>query len=254
VVHDVARRGFDQEAEVYEQSRPSYPPEVVAWLVEHLRVRRGATVLDLAASTGKLTRLLVPTGASVIAVEPVPGMRRLLRRLSPAVPVVAGTAEALPLRTSSADAVCVAQAFHWFDADRAFAELHRVLRPGGRVALFWNVRQRSVDWVDRVWEVMDRVERRAPWRDHENWSASALGERRGFGPLHGATFSHEQPTTPEGVVDRIRGVSHVAVLDATARERILDEVRAIIAEHPDTRGRPDLRIPYLVDCDWTERA
>jgi SAM-dependent methyltransferase len=254
VVHEVASRGFDQEAEVYERSRPSYPPELVAWLVEHLRLQPGALAVDLAAGTGKLTRLLLPTGASVIAVEPVLGMRQLLRRLLPAVPVVAGTAEAVPLRTSSADAVCVAQAFHWFDADRAFAELHRVLRPGGRVALFWNVRDRTVDWVDRVWTVMDRVERRAPWRDHENWSVSALGARPGFGPLHSATFHHEQPTTPEGVVDRIRGVSHVAVLPAPARNRILDEVRAIIADHPDSRGRQDLRIPYRVDCFWTERS
>ena len=134
-VHQVARLGFGREAETYERSRPSYPAEAVAWLVEHLAIGPGRTVVDLAAGTGKLTGLLVTTGARLVAVEPVEEMHRVLRRVVPGIPVVAGTAEALPFRPSSLDAVCVAQAFHWFDADRAFAELARVLRPGGTLAV-----------------------------------------------------------------------------------------------------------------------
>ena len=252
-VHEVARVGFGREAEAYERSRPSYPPEAVAWLCRHLAMGPGTTVADLAAGTGKLTGLLVPTGARLIAVEPLEGMHRVLRRVVPGVPVVAGTAEALPFRASSLDAVTVAQAFHWFDADKAFAELARVLRPGGRVGIVWNARDRSVDWVDRAWAIMDRVERTAPWRDHENWRESAFGDRPGFGPMHEATFRHEHPTTHEGVVDRIRGVSHVAALPPDDQRRVLDEVRELLAGHPQTKGRDELRIPYRVDCYWTER-
>ncbi|HEX2047627.1 MAG TPA: methyltransferase domain-containing protein [Acidimicrobiales bacterium] len=252
-VHEVARLGFGREAEAYERSRPSYPPDAVAWLSEHLALGPGATVVDLAAGTGKLTALLVPTAARLVAVEPLEEMQRVLRRVVPGVPVVAGTAEALPFRAASLDAVCVAQAFHWFDADRAFAELARVLRPGGRVGIVWNARDRSVDWVDRVWAIMDRVERTAPWRDHENWRDSALGGRPGFGLLHQATFGHEHRTTPDGVVDRIKGVSHVAVLPPEEQREVLDEVRAVLAGHPQTRGRAELEIPYRVDCYWTER-
>ena len=253
MVHAVARLGFGREAQAYERSRPSYPPEAVAWLVRHLRLARGATVADVAAGTGKLTRLLVPTGARILAMEPVPGMRKVMQQVLPATPVVAGTAEAMPLRASCLDAVCVAQAFHWFDAEAAFAELARVLRRGGRVGILWNARDRSVEWVDRAWAIMDRVERAAPWRDHEHWRQSAFGERAHFGPLRTATFRHEHPTTPEGVVDRIRGVSHVAALEPRQQERVLDEVRELLATHPETRGRRELRIPYRVDCFWTER-
>lgn len=249
-----AAHGFDRNADAYEAARPSYPAEAVAHIVGHGRIGPGRRVLDLAAGTGKLTRLLVPTGATVVAVEPVAAMREQLRALLPDVEVHDGTAEALPLGDRSADAITVAQAFHWFDADRAFDEFARVLQLGGRVGLIWNARDRSSDWVNEVWSIMDRVEKRAPWRDHEHWRDSALGARSAFGPLHAETFRHEQSISPEGVVDRIASVSHVAVLPPAERERVLDEVRGVLTHHPDTRSRSDLRIPYRVDAYWCERA
>jgi SAM-dependent methyltransferase len=251
-VHGVAKEGF-AEAERYERARPGYPPAAVSWLVEHLRIRPGAVAVDLAAGTGKLTRLLVPSGATLLAVEPLEDMRRVLASLCPTVPVAAAAAEKLPLRTGSIDAVTVAQAFHWFDADAAFAELRRVLRPGGRVGLIWNARDRRVAWVDQVWSVMDRVERKAPWRDHDREDDTAFGERAGFGPLSRDTFHHEQPVTPETVLDRFRSVSHVAVLPPPQREAVLAEVREILASHPETKGRDELLLPYRVDCLWCER-
>ncbi len=171
-------RGFGREAEAYERSRPSYPPDAVGWLVDRLHIRPGAVVADVAAGTGKLTRLLVPTGASILAIEPVEGMRKVSHQVLRSVPIVAGTAEAMPIKSSSLDAVCVAQAFHWFDADKAFAELARVLRPAGRVGFAWNARDRTVEWVDRVSAIMDEVERKAPWRDHDNWRDSASASAR----------------------------------------------------------------------------
>lgn len=253
MVHEVAQVGFGREADTYERSRPTYPPEAVTWLAGHLRLGPGVVVADLAAGTGKLTRLLVPTGVEVIGVEPVAAMRDVLRRVLPSVPVVAGTAEAMPFRASSLDAVTVAQAFHWFDADAAFAELACVLRPGGRVGIAWNVRDRSVDWVDRAWAIMDRVEKAAPWRDHERWAQGALGERRGFGPLVAATFHHDQACTPDQLVERFRGVSHVAVLPPDQQAAVLEELRELLATHPGTRDCARLRVPYRVDCYWCER-
>jgi SAM-dependent methyltransferase len=251
-VHDVAASGFDAQADAYERARPSYPPDAVAWFVEHLRIAPRSRVVDLAAGTGKLTRLLVPFGADLIAAEPVEGMARHLRSAAPDVPLFSSTAEALPLGAGSLDAVTVAQAFHWFDADAAFTELHRVLRDGGRVGLVWNARDRSVDWVNEVWAIMDRVEKRAPWREHDQWSESALGTRPGFGPLHEATFWHEHQLTPDDVVTRVQSVSHVAVLPPAAQEAVLDEVRMLLASHPATAGRAIVAMPYRVDAYWCE--
>jgi len=252
-VHEVAATGFDSAADAYERARPSYPPDAVAWLAEQLRLGPGRRLVDLAAGTGKLTRLLTPTGAATTAIEPVEGMRRVLAAALPAVPVVAGTAEALPLADASVDAVTVAQAFHWFDAEAAFAELARVIPPGGGVGLIWNARDRSVDWVDQLWTIMDRIERRAPWRDHDRWSDVALGERAGFGPLRAATFWHTQRVTPDQIRDRIASVSHVAALPEADRQVVLDEITAVLATHPATAGRSELDIPYRVDAYACER-
>ena len=252
-VHEVAEEGFGRESETYERVRPTYPADAVAWLVDHLDIGPGRTVADLAAGTGKFTRLLVPFDATLLAAEPVEGMRRAFLAAVPGVPMIAALAEVLPVAAGSLDAVTVAQAFHWFDADRAFDEFARALRPGGRVGLIWNARDRSSDWVNEVWSIMDRVEKRAPWRNHEHWRDSALGDRSGFGALHTETFRHEQAITPEGVVERIASVSHVAVLPPEERARVLDEVRHVLAIHPDARGRHELRIPYRVDAYWCER-
>src|SRR4029453_6892363 len=123
---------YDAVAEDYELGRAAWPAEVVEGV-------EGVVVLDLAAGTGKLTRLLVDRFPRVIAVEPLAGMRAGLERVVPAAESLAGSAEAIPLADASVDAACVAEAFHWFDPDSATAELARVLRPGGALRLLFNM-------------------------------------------------------------------------------------------------------------------
>ena len=266
MVHEVAEAGFGGAAALYDRSRPSYPPEAVAFFVDVLGVRPGARVCDLAAGTGIFTRLLTPYGVDLVACEPVEGMRAQLRSGLPDVVMVAGTAERLPFADRSLDAVTIMQALHWFDGPAATRELHRVVRPGGRVGFAWNARDRSIDWVDRVWAIMDRVEKSAPWRDHgepangqqfgdpNGWTQGHAGTfSSGFSPVVYASFRHAQQVTHAGVVDRVAGVSHVQTLAPGERERVLDEVRTVLATHPDTAAREELALPYRVDCYWTER-
>jgi SAM-dependent methyltransferase len=160
----------------------------------------------------------------------------------------------MPFAAATFDVITVAQAWHWFDHERATAEMARVLTRGGRLGLVWNARDRSEPWVDEVWSIMDRVEKKAPWRDHENWRDSATKAMPGFGELHAAQFRHRQAITPDGVVQRVASVSHVAVLPEPEREEVLDEVRHLLATHPAVRGLETVEIPYRVDSFWTERV
>jgi SAM-dependent methyltransferase len=252
-VHEVAESGFGTAAEAYERARPGYPPEVVGRLAEWLSLAPGRRIIDLAAGTGKLTRLLAPAGADLLAVEPVAGMRAVLALTCPGVPVIAATAEDLPVATAAIDGITVAQAFHWFDAPRALDEMARVLRPGGSVALVWNARDRSEPWVDAAWSVMDRVERRAPWRDHDAWRDSALREHPEFCEPLLEQHRHVQTLGRAALLDRFASVSHVAVLPGAERAEVLAEIAGIVDGHPATAGRAAFAIPYRVDCVLVER-
>ncbi|MCU1502912.1 MAG: methyltransferase, partial [Ilumatobacteraceae bacterium] len=152
-------RSFDATAAAYELGRPGYPLAAIDWWAAQGAFPAGGRVLDLAAGTGKLTRALVDRGCEVVAVEPLANMRAQLADVLPAVALLDGTAEAIPLPDASIDSVFVGQAFHWFDQPAALAEIHRVLRPGGGLGLIWNDEDRSQheEWVALVSAVKHEV-------------------------------------------------------------------------------------------------
>ncbi|HLF40880.1 MAG TPA: class I SAM-dependent methyltransferase, partial [Acidimicrobiia bacterium] len=229
-----------------------YSPEAVARLARELRLSPAATVLDLGAGTGKLTRALAATGAAVVAVEPVEGMRRTFRRVLPAVPLIGATAEALPVAGGSVDTAVAGQAFHWFRADAALASIHRVLRPGGRLGLVWNVRDESVEWVAALTRLIDAHVGPGPGYRYGAWRES-FSSTRLFGPLGTAGYRTEQRVTTEGVVDRVATISHIAALPDAERERIAEQVRGLLARHPDTRNRDTHVILHRTDVFWCDR-
>ena len=125
---------FGRSAEEYELGRPGYAEAAL----DAVGLAPDAVVLDLAAGTGKLTRQLVSRVARVIAVEPLDGMRAVLERVVPEAEAISGTADAIPLADDAVDAVFVGEAFHWFATAATLAELARVLRPGGTLAILFN--------------------------------------------------------------------------------------------------------------------
>jgi SAM-dependent methyltransferase len=246
-----AAQGFAAAPDAYDRGRPDYPAEAVRVLAGALGLRAGR-VLELGAGTGKLTRLLAPAGAVLLALEPVAAMRRKLAGNAPAAVVVAGVAEAIPLRAGSLDAVVAAQAFHWFDGPRALAEVHRVLRPGGRLALAWNVRDERVDWLRRLTEIIDPYEAGAPRYRTGAWKA-AFEAHPGFTPLALERFTHVQRAASEQVVDRVASISFIAALPAEPRAAVLADVRQLLAAHPQTAGRAEIEVAYRTDVFTCER-
>src|SRR5436309_141476 len=140
VIHESAAKGFAAGADAYERGRPEYSTEAIDALIRELGIGPGKRVLDLAAGTGKLTRQIAPSGAELVAVEPIVEMRAKLESVLPGIKAVEGTAERIPLPNHSVDAVVVGQAFHWFDGIRAVSEIRRVLKPGGGIGLIWQAR------------------------------------------------------------------------------------------------------------------
>jgi len=226
MIHRAAATGFETAAADYESARPGYPADAVFWLVEQLRLGEGTTLVDLAAGTGKLTRLLAPLVGRTIAVEPVAAMRRKLHEVLPRATVREGTAESLPFEDGTIDAVTVAQAFHWFDAAAATREIGRVLRPEGRLALVWNRR----DLSDPVQEAMEGILKPLRSDTPSYWTTSWREEVEGTGLLlvvaeKEIPFVHELDR--EGLVARIASISFVAALPAEEKQRALDAAREL---------------------------
>ena len=201
---------------------------------------------DLAAGTGKLTRLLVPSGARVIAVEPVPEMREQLEGAVAGVEALDGMAESLPLDDTSVDCITVAQAFHWFDYGRALPELERIIRPGGRLAVIWNVRDPEDPLVAAVDEVIapfvppeQGVER--PWREPLEASTT-------FGEIEHRAFPFEQLLDTDGLVERVTSISWIARLDDDTRSGVLERIRKL----GSARAAP-FSFPYITETFLCER-
>jgi SAM-dependent methyltransferase len=242
-IHRTAAEGFTAGAATYVEGRPEYPPEIGAWLTEDLGLGSGKTALDLAAGTGKFTPRLLATGATVIAVEPVPAMLNQLIRQFPVVDARSGSAQHIPLSDASVDAVVCAQAFHWFSTTEALHEIHRVLKPGGAFGLVWNVRDDSVPWVAALSRIMKTFEGDAPRYSSQKWRNVFPAE--GFGPLREHRFSNTHTGPPEKVIiDRVMSVSFMAALPPDQQEHVISQLKEVIATYPDLAGQAQVTFPY----------
>jgi len=230
-VDPIAADAFGAVAGEYGRGRPGWPADAIARLLDRFGAR---TVLDLAAGTGKLTERLAALAGEVVAVEPVDGMRGVLEARLPGVRVLDGTAEAIPLPDGSVDAVFVAEAFHWFDLSRAPAEIARVLRPGGGLAVMWNLSDGDDPaWMTEVMEVV--VERRrkgSGQRRHDTvpWREALEAEPR-FGPLSDAEVVHEHRTDRDGIVAMVASWSSIGGLPEDRRDAALAAVRDVLERH-----------------------
>jgi ubiquinone/menaquinone biosynthesis C-methylase UbiE len=228
-------RSYGPVAAAYDRGRPSYPAEAVAWLVGG----EAKVVLELAAGTGKLTRELVDQGHAVFATEPEEAMLEVLRERVPEVSAKPATAEEIPANDRSVDVVVVAQAFHWFDHEAALAEIARVLKPGGHVALVWNSRDERIPWVRRMGDILGR-------HDSDTRSAQHLVHSDLFGFVEEATFKHWQEVNRETVLDLARSRSSFAAMAEDERERHLADLLAFYDDYG--RGMDGMQIPYVTHC------
>jgi ubiquinone/menaquinone biosynthesis C-methylase UbiE len=226
---------FGGVVDAYDRARPGYPREAVEWLVG----MEGATVLELGAGTGKLTEQLVALGHGVVATDPDPVMLGRLERNLPTVSTLSASAEDLPVGDHGFDVVIAAQAFHWFDLDRALPEIARALKRGGHLALVWNQRDESIPWVRRLGKVLGT-------QDQLNQPAQVLADSGLFDPVEEATYTHWQKVDRRSIQDLVLSRSNIAVLDEEARAAKLAEVVALYDDYG--RGMDGMQLPYVTLC------
>jgi SAM-dependent methyltransferase len=240
----------DGWAEDYERGRPGWPPGAV----DVAGLPPSATVLDLGAGTGKLTRRLVPAFDRVIAVEPADAMRRTLETICPEAEALPGTGQAIPLADASVDAVFVAQAFHRFDDECAVAEIARVLRPRGAVALMWNVP--AGPWEPSTATAEELLTERGP--SEVSYIPLDLGGPRyaagewplaepAFEPLEEVRLPNLQTLDLEGLVAFYASMGWIGDLPDDERLPLLAEVRSRLTA-------PVYERLWETQVHWTRRA
>jgi SAM-dependent methyltransferase len=229
-------RSFETVAADYERYRPDYPEEALRWAADRLGLAAGARVLDVGAGTGKLTRGLVALGFRAVAVEPGAPMLDQLRRAVPESEAHEGPAEAIPLPDESVDAAFAGQAFHWFDPQRALPELHRVIRPGGGLALLWN-------WWDERDPLQAELGRLIGYAGHEPYRDEELPSRPWFRELGRTVVETAPESSPDALVGYLATASGFLTAGADQREESLRAVHELASRYGERFPLP--RLTYV---------
>ena len=233
-------RSFETVAREYEEHRPEYPAAALDWAAACLGLERGARVLDVGAGTGKLTRGLVAAGFDVVAVEPGGAMLDQLRLTLPEAEAHEAPAEAIPLPAESVDAAFAGQAYHWFDAERAVPELHRVLRPGGGLVLLWN-------WWDERDPLQRELGELVGYAGHEPYRDEELPAAPWFREVGRTVVESAQESSPEAIVGYLSTASAFLVAEPDERERILNDVHAIASKYGEAFTLPKLTYVFAFE-------
>ncbi len=231
-------------ADLYARHRPGYPDAALDRIVEFAGLSADSLLVDVGSGTGISARLMARRGVPVIGVEPNDEMRHKAdaEPLPDGVPPPqyrAGRGEATGLPDGCATAVLAAQAFHWFDADAALREFHRILRPDGAAALLWNER----DELDPFTAAFGVVIRTAPDAAAIEGPRARAGEVLLRHPLFRDAvremFSGEQMLDEVGVLGRAFSASY-APREPVAADRFARALREAF-EAFERDGRVTLR-------------
>lgn len=224
---------FQSGGELYDRVRPGYLAKTAQWLIPEA----AEDVVDLGAGTGKFTERLVENNLRVFAVDPSQNMLDQLATRFPQVSTICGNAEQTGLPAASADAVFVAQAWHWFDPLAASTEIARVLRPGGRLGLIWNQLDVRVPWVHRLSRIMHAGD--VYKEDH----VPEIGPEFAPGQSHLSPWC--QQLSPAELIELVKSRSYFLSADEPSRSRVLTNLEWYLFEHLGHRSEEVLELPYL---------
>lgn len=231
---DATRRFSDRVAD-YLRWRPSYPAEVLDFLVAHCGLTRDWAIADIGSGTGLSSRLFLDHGNRVFGVEPNREMREAAEELfadNPLFTSVAGSAEETTLAARCVELVGAGQAFHWFDPDRAHAEFARILKPGGWVTLIWNDRRKTSTPFLRAYEEL-LLTWATDYRevDHSRLGRAEIESFFGAGGILDTEFENRQSFDLEGLAGRLLSSSYAPATGHPSHEPMIESLRSIFDTH-----------------------
>ncbi|MEO6654461.1 MAG: class I SAM-dependent methyltransferase [Pyrinomonadaceae bacterium] len=227
---------FSNRVENYVKYRPGYPREIISYLATNCGLTHETIITDIGCGTGISSRIFLENCNRVIGVEPNTAMREAaLAQLAefPEFAIVGGTSDNTTLSDGSVDMIVAAQAFHWFDREKAQTEFRRILRPGGHIVLIWNERQLDTTPFLREYEqFLLGFAQDYPVVRHENIESQGIREFLGAG-MKKATFQNLQVFDFEGLKGRMLSSSYMPSETDAIFGEMVEELRTIFANHAE---------------------
>ena len=249
-IDEARRTSFDEQAELYDRARPSYPAALVDEVIERSRIPTHGRILEVGAGTGKATVLFARRGYSILALEPGANLAKVLGRNVIAFPKVAietSTFEAWSGANGTFDLVISAQAFHWVDPAVRYRKAAEALRAGGALALIRNeqfdldpsLRAELDVAYTRFFPALADQEARDVEKNRRELAAQ-IEQSGHFGPVQSALFPWTARYTAREYLDLLGTQSDHAVLEPRSKKLLFDAVAAAIEHHGGV-----LELPYV---------
>jgi SAM-dependent methyltransferase len=225
---------FSDRVADYVRYRPAYPREVIEVLGQRCGLAPSSVVADIGSGPGALARLFLEHGNEVFAVEPNAEMRSAGQELLghfDRYHSVEGTAESAALGAESVDFITAAQAFHWFDWQRAKAEFHRILRPSGYVVLLWNDRRFDSAFEEDYEQLL--LDFGTDYSNVKDRGGAAVGALNGFfsGNYETAKLSNRQDFDLAGLRGRLFSASYAPKPDHPNHAPMLRAIEYAFRKH-----------------------
>jgi len=246
---------YDKAAPHYEQGRPEYPETAIRTLLTGVEYSPEMQICDLAAGTGKLSKAILAfhNNAHIVAIEPSEKMCQEFTRQLPDITIKQASATAIPLPDASVDILLVGTAFHWFCNEQALHEISRVLKPGGKLGLIWNIFDTRVPWVKEIRKLIQNYHSKTtvPSHDSAKWQKVFDTTNKSFSGLHHVTMTYTYQGSLQNITNRILSHGKVSNMADDKREELLQKVQRIAQQQLDAHN--NITIPYRVEIYWTKK-
>lgn len=244
-VNATSLSSFNANHELYDKARPSFQQDAVKWLIDTAGLHKGSKVVELAVGTGKFTKAIVNNGYELVAVEPSEGMLTSFKKNFPDVEARIGSSYETGIDSQWADVVIVAQAYHWFADHKSLEELHRVLKPGGKLVFVWNIEVldglSASNWqkvtTEKVWSYDVNV----PQYRHNKWQDSFENQPWFKVPYQEKILPYQLSYADEDVWGYWESRSYITALDDAEKSKVKEFIEDAVSKAPkeerDAQGK-----------------
>jgi len=240
---------FNTCATEYHKFRPDYPMALFELLIERFKLSNTSLIADVGCGTARASIAFAEQNIKVIGLDPSLEMLQLGQKTSQdlglQISFLQSSAEEIALSDKTIDFINCAQAFHWFDSEKAFNEFKRILKPTGGFALYWNNRdQFTACYLAEVEELITKYNPKYKGGYQSQDWRQIIKDSQLFTDIEFYSFSHSESLSIEDFIGLTRSFSYVRnVLNDKDLFLFTNELESLLIKNSVNN---QLQLPYQV--------